>query len=330
MSDNDLSRATDRALDGRDDPNRGPLDRAANAVTGGSGGVGGAMNHDDPNRGPLDRAANAMTGHDDPNRGPLDRAANAMTGHDDPNRGPLDRAANAMTGHDDPNRGPLDRAANAITGGTGGVSAAMHNDDPNRGPLDRTANAMAGGAAATSTYGATGGRVISAAFDSQDEAERAVAELRQAGVDTGSLSIIARNRGTTTARDGEGEITDEHHSNLLRGILGGGALGAGLGVAALAIPGVGPLVAAGAIAASVVPEAMAVGAAVGAAAGTFNEVLLKHGIDEEDVSYYGDQMKKGGVLVTVNPGAGVDASRARDILTRCGGHTASQPRASTM
>ena len=36
-------------------------------------------------------------------------------------------------------------------------------------------------------------------------------------------------------------MTDDDHRNLLRGILGGGALGAGLAVAALAIPGVGPL-----------------------------------------------------------------------------------------
>ncbi len=55
---------------------------------------------------------------------------------------------------------------------------------------------------------------------------------------------------------------------MLRGILGGGALGAGLGIAALAIPGVGPLAALGAIAASAVPEAMAIGAVAGAAVGT--------------------------------------------------------------
>jgi hypothetical protein len=61
--------------------------------------IGGALDgHDDPTRGPLDRTANALGMHDDPNRGPLDRAANALSGHDDPNRGPLDRAANALDG----------------------------------------------------------------------------------------------------------------------------------------------------------------------------------------------------------------------------------------
>ena len=51
---------------------------------------------DDPNRGPVDRAANALDGTDDPNRGPIDRAANALDGTDDPNRGPIDRAQNAL------------------------------------------------------------------------------------------------------------------------------------------------------------------------------------------------------------------------------------------
>ena len=270
------------------------------------------------------------SGFDDPNRGPLDRAANAIDGRDDPNRGPIDRAENAMTGHDDPNRGPLDRAANAITGGTGGVSAAMGHDDPNRGPLDRTANAVSGttGGVAGASYGAssqtrmagTTGGVASALFDSQDEAQRAVAELRQSGIDDGALSVIAQKGRTMTTRDVHGDVTDEEHTNVLRGILGGGALGAGLGVAALAIPGVGPLVGLGAIAAAAVPEALAIGAAAGAAAGTFNEVLLKHGVDEHDAAYYGKGMKNGGVLVTVDGGG----EQARDILYRHGGHSASR------
>jgi len=168
----------------------------------------------------------------------------------------------------------------------------------------------------------------SAIFDSHAEAERAVSDLRAAGVRDTDLSIIAHHGGTTTATSGEGEITDEHHRNVLRGILGGGALGAGLGVAALAIPGVGPLAAAGAIAASAVPEAVAIGAGVGALAGTFNEVLTKHGVTNEDADYYGSRMKDGGVVVTVG-GDDIDANRARDVLYRNGGHNSSQARATT-
>ncbi len=348
-----LDRAAN-VLQGTDDPNRGPLDRAANAITGGTGGVSAAMSgrNDDPTRGPVDRAQNAVDGYDDPNRGPLDRAANALTGHgggvegamahDDPNRGPLDRAANALDGRDDPTRGPLDRAANALDG----------HDDPNRGPLDRAANAVTGGVggvaaatAGTSSYqqsqgytsghGSTGdamaatarGGVVSAIFDTQEEAQSAVRDLRAAGVPDAALSVIAQSGRTTTTTDGSGEVVDEEHSSYLRGILGGGALGAGLAIAALAIPGVGPLAAAGAIAAGAVPGAAATGALIGAAAGSLNEALKGHGVSDEDATYYSDRMSSGGVFVSVDTRHHpMDAATAADILYRNGGHNAGRAR----
>jgi hypothetical protein len=169
----------------------------------------------------------------------------------------------------------------------------------------------------------------SALFDTHEEAQRAVAELRTLGINDRDLSVIAHHGGTTTTRSGDGEITDEHHRNVIRGILGGGALGAGLGVAALAIPGVGPLAAAGAIAASAVPEAVGIGALVGAIGGSLNEVLTKHGIDKEDAGYYGDRLKTGGVLVTVDD-TNIGGSRVREVLYRNGGHNASQARTAAL
>ncbi|MCX7284144.1 MAG: hypothetical protein NTX28_08880 [Novosphingobium sp.] len=154
----------------------------------------------------------------------------------------------------------------------------------------------------------------SAIFDTHAEAERAVAELRTLGVGETDMSVM-----------GDGEITDEHHRSILRGILGGGALGAGLGIAALAIPGVGPLAAAGAIAAGAVPEAIGVGAALGAIGGTLNETLTKHGISEDDATYYNDRMKDGAVVVTVEDSF-ADTDRVRQVLMRNGGHNSSQAR----
>lgn len=163
--------------------------------------------------------------------------------------------------------------------------------------------------------------LASAVFDTRAEAERAVAELRSVGVPDRALSVVA----------GRGDAADDgDHGNVVRGILGGGALGAGLGVAALAIPGVGPLVAAGAIAASAVPGAMAIGAAAGAAAGTLNETLAGHGVDEEDRAYYGERLGQGGVFVSVDTAAGVlPAEEAHDILYRNGGHSARRSRSTT-
>jgi hypothetical protein len=213
---------------------------------------------------------------------------------------------NSAFGFDNPNRGPLDRTANAVTGESGGVSTAF-------------------GAGSTGHQRSGTAGVVSAVFDSNDEAQRAVSDLRRLGVSDSDLSIIAQSKGTMTTREGGGEVTDEEHTNILRGILGGGALGAGLGVAALAIPGVGPLAALGAIAASAVPEAVAIGAAAGAAAGTFNEALKKHGVSDEDSAYYGDRLKSGGVLVTVHS-AGIDREQAQETLYRNGGHSSARAR----
>lgn len=225
-----------------------------------------------------------------------------VDGRDDPNRGPLDRTSNALDGFDDPSRGPIDRIENAL-GGNQGRSAIGQ----------------------TWSSGETG--VMSAVFDSDDEAREAISALRSEGVDDASLSLITQRRGTTTTSNAEGDVVDEEHSNLLRGIIGGGALGAGLGVAALAIPGVGPLIGLGAIAAAAVPEAVAIGAGVGALAGTANEVLKKHGVSDEDVDYYGNKLKNDGcVLVTVHPHGEASPEKIQQILHSNGGHNAAQPR----
>jgi len=206
-----------------------------------------------------------------------------------------------LFGGDNTDRGPFENGSNGITGAQNGSGQMRQQTGMNQ----------------------TG--VASAIFDEQHEAQQAVAALRQTGVSDADLSIIAQSKGTMTTREGGGEIIDEEHTSYLRGILGGGALGAGLGVAALAIPGVGPLAAIGAIAATVVPEAMAIGAVAGAAAGTFNEALKDHGVSDDDASYYGSRMKDGGVLVTVNS-SNIDQSQAQDILYKHGGHSSSRAR----
>jgi hypothetical protein len=253
------------------------------------------------------QAINNMTdGRDDPKRGPIDRMENVIDGRDDPNRGPIDRLSNTLDGRDDPTRGPIDRAENAL----GGSSAFFGQDENSR---DQSPD--------------TGTGVVSAVFDTDDEARSAIAALRSAGVDDASLSLITQRRGTTTTANADGDVVDEEHTHLLRGILGGGALGAGLGVAALAIPGVGPLVAAGAIAATAVPGAMAIGAAAGAALGSLNEVLKAHGVSDEDAAYYGERMNSGGVLVTVNAAQqDTSAAKIQDILYQNGGHNTARAR----
>lgn len=166
--------------------------------------------------------------------------------------------------------------------------------------------------------------LVSAVFDSRSEAERAVSELRAAGVSDSAISIIAQHDGENTETDGAGEaVTD---------VVGKTALGAGvgtlLGIAALAIPGVGPFIAAGAIAAVAVPGAALTGAAIGAAAGGITGLLTDHGVSDEDAAYYEGRVNEGGVFVSVDTrDAGIDADRASDILYRYGGHSSSRAKA---
>jgi hypothetical protein len=174
--------------------------------------------------------------------------------------------------------------------------------------------------------------LVSAVFDSHSEAERAIAELRSAGVRDSALSILHREDGRTTTSDGGGNRTGDddggNKSGLVKGLIGGGAVGAALGVAALAIPGVGPLAAAGAIAASAIPEGAAIGAAVGAAGGGLSGYLSKHGVSDDDARYYEERIGSGGVFVSVDTSdAGIDSERAREILYNSGGHSASRARA---
>lgn len=170
-------------------------------------------------------------------------------------------------------------------------------------------------------------RIASAVFDSREEAERALSELRSAGVDQDAISIIGRSE----SGDGSG-ITDDdddgvNKSGAVKGAIGGAAAGTLLGVAALAIPGVGPLAAAGAIAASAVPEAAAIGAAVGATAGGVAGLLSKEGVDEEDAKYYESRIKEGGYFVGVHADrSNLPLEEAREILFRNGGHNASRQR----
>ena len=172
-------------------------------------------------------------------------------------------------------------------------------------------------------------RIASAVFDSRAEAETAIRELRAAGVPDKSISIIGRSDdGKTSATDGAGD--DLNKSGALKGALGGAAVGTVLGIAALAIPGVGPLAAAGAIAASAVPEAAAIGAAAGAATGGLTGLFAKHGVDDEDARYYEQRVNDGGYFVSVDAeDSGLPYDTARDLLYRSGGHSASRARTTT-
>ena len=186
-------------------------------------------------------------------------------------------------------------------------------------------------------------RIASAVFDRREDAERALSELRSAGIREDAISIVGRSdetgRGTTLGtddrrRDTTGSITDDNNEEAKGDVVKSAAIGTGagalLGVAALAIPGVGPLLAAGAIAASAIPTGAAIGAGAGMAAGSIAGLLSDHGVDEENSRYFEDRINQGGYFVAVHADkAGGSFQNAQDILFRNGGHSAKRSRMDT-
>ncbi len=169
--------------------------------------------------------------------------------------------------------------------------------------------------------------IVSAVFDSRSEAEMAVTELRKAGVNDSAISVIAQEDGKNTTSDGSGEETDT--GGLIAGTLAGAGVGTLLGIAALAIPGVGPFVAAGAIASSAIPGAALTGAAIGAVGGGLTKLLTDHGVGDDDANYYEERINNGSVFVSVDTSDAIMSSDiASQILSRNGGHNAASASAS--
>lgn len=173
-------------------------------------------------------------------------------------------------------------------------------------------------------------QIVSAVFDNRMEAERAIAELRSAGVTDRAISLVAHNDHHGSA-SGHGDHDRDHDGDSTRAGIGLG-LGAGalLGFGSLLIPGVGPFLAAGALAETlgVTGGAIAAGAAIGGATGGLAGALKEHGVSDEDSAYYESRINEGGVFVSVDTaGAGMDDDIVRDILHRSGGHSASRGRA---
>jgi hypothetical protein len=141
---------------------------------------------------------------------------------------------------------------------------------------------------------------ISRLYDNYSDAERAVARLEAAGVPHSDISIVANNSDNWYS---PGRKVDRDHDGVddrAEGAGKGAGIGAGLGGAAgllaglglLAIPGLGPVVAAGWLAST------ALGAAAGAATGGIVGALTEAGVSKEDASRYAEGVRRGGTLVS--------------------------------
>lgn len=151
-------------------------------------------------------------------------------------------------------------------------------------------------------------KTIVGSFDSFNDAHQVANDLRAAGFLDSDISIVANNAAgeyredprVTTTKDTDTSATAK---GAVAGAVVGGSAGLAASLAGLAIPGIGPIIAAGPIVATLA------GAGTGAVAGGLIGGLVDLGVPESDAQYYAESVRRGGALVTVR----ADESRADEV-----------------
>jgi hypothetical protein len=152
-------------------------------------------------------------------------------------------------------------------------------------------------------------------FSTYSSVELAVDELRDSGFRNVDISVLLpQNIGSKDfAHKSATRALEGPTSGASAGAVLGGALGWLVGVGALAIPGLGPVIAAGPILATLG------GVGVGGTFGGFAGALVSMGIPEYEAKRYEGRIKGGGILLSVHCDNFKWARLAKDILTRTSG-----------
>lgn len=178
----------------------------------------------------------------------------------------------------------------------------------------------------SSGQGATSGnqssRAVIGVFNSRGDAEKAVSQLRNKGFNTEEINIVSKDnkQGKNQNQTYDDDITDGALTGGTLGGISGLLLGAGVvaSVGAMAIPGIGPIIASG-------PIAAAIG---GAVAGGIAGGLIDWGIPAEASQRYEQSVAQGGILAVIRTASG-KVDTAAQILRQYGAtdiesHTAKQ------
>ncbi|MDD4600951.1 MAG: general stress protein [Negativicutes bacterium] len=167
-----------------------------------------------------------------------------------------------------------------------------------------------------------GSKAVIGIFNSRQDAEKAVSQLRNNGFNTEEINIVSKNdkQNKDESKTYDDDISDGALTGGTLGGIGGLLLGAGVvaSVGAMAIPGIGPIIASG-------PIAAAIG---GAVAGGVAGGLIDWGIPAEASQRYEKSVAKGGILAVIRTNAG-KVDTAAQILRQYGAtdiesHTAKQ------
>jgi hypothetical protein len=155
-------------------------------------------------------------------------------------------------------------------------------------------------------------RAVLGIYPNYSSLEYAVEVLKEAGFRNSDISVLFPERAGSKgfAHDKGTRVPEGAATGAGTGALLGGALGWLVGIGTLAIPGLGPFIAAGPIMAAL--AGMGVGGAVGGITGA----LIGMGIPERQAKHYEVRVKEGGILLSVHSDNSDWAKRAKGILER--------------
>ena len=159
-------------------------------------------------------------------------------------------------------------------------------------------------------------KAIIGIVESHAKAESLVAALQSAGIATRDVSVLFPDKGGTK------DFAHEHNTKAPEGAVAGasaggvlgGTIGLLAGIGALAIPGLGPFIAAGPIMAALS------GAAAGATLGGVTGALVGMGIPEIEAKAYEGKIRGGNILVAVHTENSEEQKRVEEIMKRAGVH----------
>src|SRR5919112_1288595 len=153
-------------------------------------------------------------------------------------------------------------------------------------------------------------------YKSRAQAESAVDALQQAGFRSDDISVLMPDQ--QSSEEFAHEKNTKAPEGTTTGVTAGGAVGGTLGllggVGALAIPGLGPFIAAGPIMGALA------GVGAGGAVGGLVGALVGMGIPEYEAKRYEGRVKNGGVLLSVHCDTSEEIDRAKEMLKRTGAH----------
>jgi hypothetical protein len=162
-------------------------------------------------------------------------------------------------------------------------------------------------------------------YSTRPSVETAILGFKDAGFSNSDISVLLpENLGTREiATDKSTKAPEGAATGATSGAVIGGALGWLVGIGALAIPGIGPFLAAGPIVAALA------GVGVGGTLGGFTGALVGMGIPEYEAKRYEGRIQKGGILVSVHCETSDEIKTAKNIMENTGAEDVSATSEST-